>query len=119
MAYKISLPVFKDERGDLAVIENLLPFKIKRIFFIYNAKGCRGGHRHKKTIQALICTSGICNVFVNDNNLKENFLLNSPDQCLILNPQDWHTMSGFKNNATLFIAASEYYDPEDYITEPY
>jgi len=48
MAYIIDLPTFEDERGSLTVVEKLLPFDIKRFYYIYNVTDQRGGHRHKK-----------------------------------------------------------------------
>ncbi|HNY12813.1 MAG TPA: WxcM-like domain-containing protein, partial [Candidatus Wallbacteria bacterium] len=61
MAYLINLKTSTDDRGSLTVIEKILPFDIKRVFYIYcvgDAKLVRGGHRHIKTIQALISVSG-------------------------------------------------------------
>jgi quercetin dioxygenase-like cupin family protein len=119
MAYFIDVPKFIDSRGSLCVIENLLPFSIKRFYYIFDVKGERGGHRHKRAVQALICLSGSCEVFVNNGEKKNNFILNKPNKCLIIETQDWHTMSCFSNTATLLVLASEYYDVNDYIDEPY
>ncbi len=119
MATLFSLPTFKDERGCLSVIEKILPFEIKRVYFIYGAKGQRGGHRHKKTIQALIAVHGSCEIFVDNGNEQKNFVLNSPDKCLILQCEDWHTMQNFSPDCVLLVLASEYYDRDDYIDEPY
>ena len=73
MAYIIDLPTFKDERGNLTVVEKLLPFDIKRFYYIYDVTEKRGGHRHKKTIQALICLGGSCEVYINDGEKEERF----------------------------------------------
>ena len=62
MAHIIDLPTFEDERGSLTVIEKLLPFDIKRFYCIYDVTDQRGGHRHKKTIQALISLGGCCEI---------------------------------------------------------
>ena len=35
----IELPTYKDDRGSLTVIEKILPFEIKRVYYIYEAKG--------------------------------------------------------------------------------
>jgi len=119
MAYFIETPKFSDSTGSLCVIERLLPFDIKRVYYIFDVKGERGGHRHKKTKQALICLSGSCEIFV-DNGMEKNiFSLDKPNQCLVLEPKDWHTMGSFSKTATLVVFASEFYDINDYIDEPY
>lgn len=119
MAYILELPTFKDERGNLTVVEKILPFEIKRFYYIYDVNKKRGGHRHKKTIQALIALGGNCEVYVNDGKSKQNFTLNSPNKCLILEPEDWHTMDKFSKNCTLLVFSSEFYNKEDYIDEEY
>ena len=122
MAYILDLQTHIDDRGNLCVIDDRqIPFKIKRIFHIYNTKEniIRGKHRHKKTIQALICLNGSCKIYNHDGKKEEEFFLNSPDQCLILEPKDWHSMHDFKDNCILQVLASEYFDPNDYIFEPY
>ena len=119
MAYFIDIPQFTDCTGSLCVIENLLPFNVKRIYFIFDVRHKRGGHRHKKTVQALICLSGSCKVFVDDGTEKNTFELGEPNKCLILEPRDWHTMDKFSDSATLLVLASEYYKEDDYIDEPY
>ena len=120
MAYLIDLKSFTDNRGNLTVIEKTVPFDIKRIFYIYGVDGSsRGGHRHKKTMQAAICIQGSC--YINNNNgiVGATFVLNRPDKCLIIEPDDWHTMTQFSPDAILMILASEYFDENDYIFEPY
>ena len=119
MAYLIDLPTFGDERGKLTVVEKLLPFDIKRFYYIYDVTDERGGHRHKKTTQALICLSGSCEVFVDNGEKKETILLDSPSKCLILDPKDWHRMDKFTKGSTLLVFSSEFYDKDDYIDEKY
>lgn len=119
MSYILNLPTFNDKRGSLTVVEKLFPFEIKRFYYIYDVSSKRGGHRHKKTRQALICLGGSCEIYVNDGEKEENILLNSPNKCLILDPKDWHTMDKFSKGSTLLVFSSEYYDVDDYIDEPY
>jgi dTDP-4-dehydrorhamnose 3,5-epimerase-like enzyme len=120
MAYLIDLKTFTDIRGNLTVIENILPFNIKRIFYIYGVDGSvRGGHRHHKTIQAAICLKGRCKIRNNDGAKKEVFLLNNPSECLILEQKDWHEMFEFSKNAILMVLASENFTESDYIFEKY
>lgn len=119
MAYIINLPIFSDDRGNLTVVEKVLPFEIKRFYYIYNVVGERGGHRHKKTRQALISLGGSCEVYVHDGKHENVFLLDRPNKCLILNPSDWHAMDQFSTNSTLLVLSSEFYEKDDYIEERY
>ena len=120
MAYLIELPSHTDERGNLTVIEKEIPFEIKRIFYIYGVdNSVRGGHRHKSTVQAAICLFGSCEVISNNGVLKQHYCLDHPNKCLILQPEDWHTMEHFSKDSVLLVLASTSFDPEDYIFEPY
>ncbi len=120
MARLIDLPTFTDKRGNLTVIEKVIPFEIRRIFYIYGVDdSVRGGHRHHKTYQAAFCIQGACTISVNDSGKHEEFILDKPSKCLILDPKDWHTMHHFTKDAILMVIASEYFDPSDYIWENY
>ena len=119
MAHIINLPTFSDNTGSLTVVEKLLPFEIKRFYYIYDVTALRGGHRHKKSIQALISLGGSCEIYVNNGQKEETFLLDNPDKCLILDAKDWHTMDNFSKGSTLLVFSSEYYDVNDYIDEKY
>ncbi len=120
MAHLINLKTFTDKRGNLTVIEKILPFEIRRIFYIYGVDdSIRGGHRHNKTIQAAVCIKGSCKIFNDDGTNKSEYTLNSPDKCLLLEPCDWHKMYDFSDDAILMVVASEHFDKNDYIFEPY
>jgi len=120
MAQLIDLYTHTDQRGNLTVIEKIIPFDIKRIFYIYGVdKSVRGGHRHKKTFQAAICIQGSCVIHNNNGVSHEEFLLDKPSKCLLIDPPDWHTMTNFSENAILMVLASTFFDPEDYIFHSY
>lgn len=123
MARLIDLPNFNDKRGSLTVlddIKNSLPFTVNRIFYIYNVDdSVRGGHRHHTTIQAAICIKGSCVVSNDDGLVKQDFLLDSPSKCLILETHDWHQMHQFSADAIFLVLASHSFNPDDYIYEPY
>ena len=115
----IEIPTFKDERGFLTVMEDILPFKIERIYWIYGAdQQIRGGHRHRITKQALVAVAGTVNLKINDGRKETLFVLDNPSKCIIVEPEDWHTMY-FKNNAVLLVFASHKYDKNDYIEKPF
>jgi len=119
MAKLLDVPSFCDERGNLCVIEKLLPFEIRRVFYIYGATKRRAGHRHVSTQMFLLCVSGGCMVYSCDGRVEQRFELNSPQRGLLLKPQDWHYMDAFSENCVLLVLASSFYDPNDYIDEPY
>ena len=120
MAELINLKTFTDKRGNLTVIEKVTPFEIKRIFYIYGVDdSVRGGHRHHKTVQAAICIKGSCIISNNNGSVKEEFVLDKPSKCLIIEPRDWHIMHHFTSDCILMVLASEFFDEADYIFEPY
>ena len=114
----IKIPTYSDERGLLTVMEDILPFEIKRIYWIYGAdEKSRGGHRHKITQQALVAVAGTVDLMINDGKKESLYILDNPSKCIIVEPEDWHTMI-FKNNAVLLVFASHGYDKKDYIKSP-
>ena len=120
MAYCIELETHSDKRGNLTVIEKNIPFEIKRIFYIYGIdESKRGGHRHKTTRQAAICIHGSCIVSNNDGEKREDFILDHPNKCLILETKDYHIMHNFSPDSVLLVLASTSFDPADYIWEDY
>ena len=116
MAKLIHLPQFTDERGILTVLENVFSKGFKRIYFIKQADGkIRGQHSHINTSQLLTCIHGSVKVVVKQMNEVTEFLLDADNKCLILNPEDWHEMIDFNNNAILLVASNELFDPNDYL----
>ena len=119
MAHIIELPTRTDSRGSLTVLEKVLPFSFQRLYWIYDLNNePRGKHRHKMTWQGMICLQGQCEVLVKKQGKEEVFILNKPNEVLVLEPQDWHEMRNFKQSPILLVVASELYDPNDYINEP-
>ena len=116
MAKLFSIPTYKDPRGSLSVIEKILPFDIKRVYYIYDVDDSeRGYHAHKKTIQALIMLNGSCNFFVGDKNHSTKYEMNSPEKGLLLMPEDFHWMTNFSNGSILLVLASHEFNTNDYI----
>ncbi len=121
MARLITLDSFNSESGDLTVFEKIFPTAIKRVFFISDVPfgAVRGGHRHHKTWQALVCLKGRCRVFVDNGKDEAFYQLNASHKCLVLEPEDWHLMDHFSEDALLLVIANETYDKSDYIDAPY
>jgi dTDP-4-dehydrorhamnose 3,5-epimerase-like enzyme len=120
MAELINLTTYTDKRGNLTILEKVIPFDVKRIFYIYGVDdSTRGGHRHKTTFQAAICLQGSCRINNNNGINQEEFFLDHPSKCLIIEPKDWHTMDLFSKDAILMVVASTYFDADDYIFDRY
>jgi UDP-2-acetamido-3-amino-2,3-dideoxy-glucuronate N-acetyltransferase len=117
----LDLPNLGDERGGLVAIEanQHIPFDIKRIYYIFTAsqEQPRGFHAHKDLKQLAICLHGQCK-FVLDNGLKrEELILNSPKQGLVIESMIWREMHDFSEDCVLLVLASEHYDETDYIRD--
>ena len=120
MAKLHELKTFESDKGNLTVFEGILPGVIQRVFYIYEAgQTIRAGHRHHRAWNALICLNGSCRVYSYDGKSESTFYLTTPRQCLVLKPEDWHTMDDFSADAILLVVSNEPYDKSDYIYEPY
>jgi mannose-6-phosphate isomerase-like protein (cupin superfamily) len=116
---KIELPYFEDARGALTVMQEVLPFAVRRVFWITGADGSvRGGHRHGRTRQFLVALHGRVVVHMDNGVVKDDVVLDRPNIGLLVEPRDWHTMK-FEQGGVLLVFASEPYDRNDYIDEPY
>jgi hypothetical protein len=94
-----------------------ISFEIKRIYYIYNVDlgSKRGMHAHKNLTQVLWCPFGIIEVILDNGLIKEKITLNSPEKILIVSKGYWRDMIWKKKNSVLCVAASDYYDENDYI----
>jgi dTDP-4-dehydrorhamnose 3,5-epimerase-like enzyme len=102
-----------ERRGNITVMENL-PFKIKRVFFIYSVPldEMRGGHAHKKCHQLLVAACGAVLVKMGDG---KDYILDCPDMGLYVPPMNIINLVFLTENTTLLVLASELYDREDYV----
>lgn len=115
----INLPTFTDSRGILTVLDGVLPFAPVRIYWIYGAdQQTRGGHRHHQTRQALIALSGNVHIYMNDGVYEQTIVLDRPEECLLVEPKDWHEMT-FSVGSILLVLSSHPYDRSDYIDTRY
>lgn len=117
MAKLIALPSFKDSRGTLTVIEKDLPFSVQRIYYIYDTNELpRAGHRHRIGQQALICLHKTCVIEIKTGAFRQDFTLSHPEEYLLVEPDEWHTIQ-FEPGAILLVLASTPYSPENYIND--
>ena len=115
----IDLGMIHNISGNMTIIQNeeLLPFNIKRIYYLYDVPGGseRGGHAHKALFQVIIAASGSFDVFLDDGILNKRVTLNRPNKGLIVGPGIWRELDNFSSGAICLVLASEKYDRADYI----
>lgn len=117
----ITLPKFEDPRGNLSFIEeeNHIPFKIERIYWIYDVPGgqVRGGHAFKKQREFIIALSGSFDVMVDDGSYKQSFSLNRSYYGLYIPCGLWRRIENFSTNALAVVLSSTKYSESDYIRD--
>lgn len=114
----VALPSLGDERGELIAIESnqSIPFEVKRLYYIFDTLNkSRGFHAHLNLKQIAICLKGSCRFILDDGYQREEVILNSPTQGLMINSLTWREMHDFSEDCILLILASEHYDESDYI----
>ncbi len=117
----INLPKNGDRRGNLSVIEenNHIPFKIERVFWIYDVPGgeSRGGHAYRETEEFIVALSGSFDVVIDDGTEKRTFQLNRSYYGLYVPKMMWREMVNFSTNALALVLSSTKYDSDDYIRD--
>ena len=120
---EVEFPSLGDDRGRLIVQEScseLVPFEIKRTFFIFDTTPgtVRGNHAHHKNRQMLVCVSGACTIDCEmPDGTKSSHRLDWPSKGLLIEGMVWHRMKEFSKDAVLLVLASEHYDERDYIRD--
>jgi hypothetical protein len=113
------LPKIKNREGNITPIHNNieLPFKIKRVFYLYDVPGgeSRGAHAHKECHQFLIAASGSFEVLLDDGKTKRIIQLNRPYIGLHIPPGIWASEINFSSGSICLVIASHTYSEEDYI----
>lgn len=115
------LPFISDVRGSLSVAEaeQHLPFTPKRLFWVFDVptNKVRGEHAHKKLQQYLICLKGSINIVVDDAKTRKEIILDCPNKGLFLPAGVWGVQYNYSKDAVLLVAASDTYDPDDYLRD--
>lgn len=117
----INLPKIEDPRGNLTFVEqeNHVPFKIKRVYWIYDVPGgqIRGGHAFKEQREFIVALSGSFDVLVNTGTNEELFHLNRSYYGLYISNGLWRHMNNFSTNAVALVLSSTLYNSDDYIRD--
>lgn len=117
----VELSRINNRAGNITVIENSrnIPFKIKRIFYIYDIPGGedRGAHAHKECHQFLVAASGAFEVELDDGRNKRTVSLNRPYFGLHIPPGIWAAEKAFSSGSICLVLTSHKYDESDYLRD--
>jgi hypothetical protein len=117
----INLPKIPDFRGNLSFIEMEIhiPFKISRVYWIYDVPGgeIRGGHAFYEQKEVIIALSGSFDVTVSDGKLSQSFSLNRSYFGLFIPSGMWRQMQNFSTNSLALVLSSTHYNAKDYILD--
>jgi oxalate decarboxylase/phosphoglucose isomerase-like protein (cupin superfamily) len=117
----INLPKYLDSRGNLSFIEEEthLPFKIRRVYWIYDVPGGqqRGSHAFRKTDELIVALSGSFDVVLHDGMKEYRFPLCRSYYGVFVPKMIWRMLENFSTNSLALVIASTDYDPSDYIED--
>lgn len=97
----------------------MIQLEIKRIYYIYDVpiNTRRGMHAHKKLKQVLWCPYGQIDVVIDNGRGTEVHALDAPEKLLLDLEGQWREMYWRQTGSVLCVAASDFYDEEDYIRD--
>lgn len=105
--------------GELSFFEGThdIPFDIKRIYYISKVpEGVRRGfHAHKELKQLLFCPYGRIQLILENNNGREEIELSDPSIGVVIEECTWREMLWLQKDSVLCVAASDFYEVDDYI----
>lgn len=113
----VELPKIQNRAGNITVVDNTLPFDVKRIFYLYDIPGgeSRGAHSHKECHQFLIAASGSFEVLLDDGKTKRQIQLNRANIGLHIPPGIWASEVNFSSGSICLVLASHQYNEKDYL----
>ena len=117
----ISLPKIEDDRGNLSFIEeeNHIPFKIRRVYWIYDVPGgeYRGSHAFKESEEFIVALSGSFDIILHDGVEEKKFSMNRSYYGLYVSELNFRRLENFSTNSLALILASTPYNESDYIRD--
>ena len=109
------------DAGELSFFEGTheVPFEIKRIYYISKVpEGVRRGfHAHKELKQVLFCPYGRIQLILENKHGREEIELSDPSIGVVIDQCTWREMLWLQKDSVLCVAASDFYEVEDYIRD--
>jgi dTDP-4-dehydrorhamnose 3,5-epimerase-like enzyme len=115
----VSLPRVDLERGSITAINSgvNIEFEIKRVYYLYDVpnRSDRGAHAHMRLHQLVMAATGSFEVQFYDSKENKSFLLNQPDEGLLVPPGLWRDLKEFSGGSVCLVLASREFEESDYI----
>ena len=109
------------DAGEISFFEGMrdIDFDIKRIYYISKVpEGVRRGfHAHRKLKQLLFCPYGRIQLILENKNGREEIELRDPSIGVVIDQCTWREMLWLQKDSVLCVAASDFYEAEDYIRD--
>lgn len=116
----IKVPVIRDHRGNIGVIEkDTIPFEQKRVYYLFDVPSgaVRGGHSHIEQVELLLALSGSFDVIMHNGSEEKRVTLNRPDVGLMVPKQTWRELENFSSGSVCMVISSGEFDEADYIRD--
>ena len=118
----LELPKVHNISGHITAINNgekILPFDIKRLYYIYDIPGgeSRGAHAHRELEQLIIAASGSFDITLDDGKTRRTFNLSRPYLGVYMPAGLWRELDNFSSGAICLVLASKRYNKHDYIRD--
>lgn len=112
----IDIPSFTDERGSISVMDNELPFQVKRVFWLHHIKDGkdRGAHALLDSSEIMVAVHGSFIVDLDDTEIKTSVLLDDPSKGLMIKPGVWFRTHSYKEDGVSLVLAEEEYARDKY-----
>ncbi len=114
----IVLPTANDSRGELCFMEGEthIPFKIARVFYIYNVNegASRGDHSHSTCAEVVFAVHGAFTMIVDDGTCRVAIRMNRPNMGILIPAGVWCKLTDFAPGTVCSVLASEKYDSKGY-----
>jgi hypothetical protein len=108
-----------DDRGTLTVfdkIDQLVPWTVKRSYWITDVAGQRGAHCVKGEKKFYVMARGSCTMRIFDGSDWHEEKLHGPSEMIEFRADLWREIKDFSEGAVLFTLCNEHYDRSKYIT---
>lgn len=117
MLEKITLPTHTDSRGSLTALElkDFIDFEVKRIYYVTDVKGTRGGHAIKGEKKLYVCMQGSCKGRFHDGQTWKEFDLKGPSDGVKTTSMCFREFTDFAPGTVLMAVSSVNYNKNDYI----